>query len=420
MQLFQRGVVLPFQKGKALEHGIEPMIPTEVRIPVAPGDGVSPIDHLPADAPITCGDELCRVEYTPAVASVTGTLEGTMVINHPVYGSLLCASIRAAGESEEETCLPVLAEEDLTPEAIMAIAKDAGIYDELDGVPLWEKLAQWMLPENDLTALHSILVADATENDVYGSSAWAVLMEQPKLVLFGLQMAARAIGFTRYHIATMLPARRRRTLKRAIGRVNVYTVGDEFPVTQFAPRDVESYRIGVQACLALGRAIKRGVRHTSAIVTVAGDAMPTPRNLQVPFGTRVGDVLDFCQIKGSVRIVLGDAMNGVVCTDRTTPILPGITTLLVMDQKPVRVPGPCIGCGRCAEVCHAGLLPYEIVRRSENMHYERLQHLHPGDCDGCTACSYICPAGRDVAADVVTAGQSKGSLFLSWEEDDNE
>lgn len=418
MQLFQKGVVLAFQKGKALEHGIEPLTPTEVRVPVAPGDGVSPIAQMPADAPVTCGDELCRVEYTPAVASVTGVLEGTVVINHPVYGSLLCAAIRAEGEGE--SCLPVLPEEELTPEAIMAIAKDAGIYDELDGVPLWEKLAQWMLPENDLTALHSCLVADATENDVYGSSAWAVLMEQPKLVLFGLQMAARAIGFTRYHIATMLPARRRRTLKRAIGRVNVYTVDDEFPVTQFAPRDVECYRIGVQACLALGRAIKRGVRHTAAILTVAGDAMPTPRNLQVPFGTRVCDILDACQIKGDVRIVLGDAMNGVLCTDRNTPILPGITTLLVMERKPVRVPGPCIGCGRCAEVCHAGLLPYEIVRRSENMHYERLQHLHPSECDGCAACSYICPAGRDVAADVVAAGQTKGTLFLSFEEDDYE
>lgn len=418
MQLFNRGVVLPFQKGKALEHGIEPLTPTEVRIPLAPGDQPSPIAHLPADAPVTCGDELCRIQYTPAVASVTGVIEGTMVVNHPLYGSLLCADINATGEGE--TCLPVVAEEDLTPEAILEIAKEAAIYDELDGVPLWEKLAQWMLPENDLSGLHSILVADATENDVYGSSAWAVLMEQPKLVLFGLQMAARAIRFSRYHIATMLPARRRRTLKRAVGRMNVFIVGDEFPVTQFAGRDVEAYRIGVQACLALGRAIKRGLRHTAAIVTVAGDAVPNPRNLQVPFGTRVCELLDVCQIKGDVRIILGDAMNGVPCTDRNAPILPGITTVLVMEPKTVRVPGPCIGCGRCAEVCHAGLLPYEIVRRLENMHYERLQHLSPGSCDGCAACSYICPAGRDVAADVLAAGQAKGTMFLTWEEDDNE
>ena len=67
-----------------------------------------------------------------------------------------------------------------------------------------------------------------------------------------------------------------------------------------------------------------------------------------------------------------------------------------------------------------GLLPYEIVRRNENMHYERLQHLSPEDCDGCGACSYICPAGRPVAAEVLQAGQTKGTMFLAWGEDDYE
>ena len=70
-------------------------------------------------------------------------------------------------------------------------------------------------------------------------------------------------------------------------------------------------------------------------------------------------------------------------------------------------------------MCHARLLPYEIVRRLENMHYERLQHLSPADCDGCSACSYVCPAGRDVAADVLKAGETKG-MYLTWGEDDNE
>lgn len=418
MPLFQRGVVLPFQKGKALERGIESLDVTGVRLPLAAGDMDSPISHLAADTPLACGQELCRMDDTPVVSTVAGTLEGTVAIHHPLYGSLLCADIRADGDAEDR--LPVIPEAELTADVILQIARDAAIYDELDGIPLWEKLQQWRLPENDLTALHSVLVADATENDIFGSSAWAVVMEQPKLAFFGLQMAARAIHFSRYHIATMLPKRRRRTLKRAIGRMNVYTVGDEYPVTLFADRDDEVYRIGIQACLALGRALKQGLRHTAAIVTVAGDALPAPRNLRVPFGTEIGALLTACQAKSGHQIILGDSMVGVACSDPHTPLLPGITTVLAMLPRPVRVPGPCIGCGRCAAVCPAGLLPYEIVRRSENMHYERLQHLSPGDCDGCAACSYICPAGRDVAAEVIKAGQTKGTMFLNWGEDDYE
>ena len=418
MQLFLPGVVLPFQKGKALERGIEALPVAQVRVPLAPADADSPIAHLAADTPVLCGGELCRDGDFPIISTVSGAIEGTVVTNHPVYGSLQCVDILAAGEEEQR--LPVLAEEELTPATILEIAREAAIYDELDGVPLWEKLQQWVVAPDAPPVTDAVLVADATENDVYGSSSWAVLMEQPKLVLFGLQMAARAIRFSRYHIATMLPKRRRRTLKRAIGRMNVYTVGDEYPVTRFAPADVDVYRIGVQACLALGRALKQGLRHTAAIVTVSGDALPAPRNLRVPFGTRVGDLIEACQPKAGYRIVLGDAMVGVSCTDPNTPLLPGITTVLAMESKAVHTPGPCIGCGRCAEVCHMGLLPYEIVRRNENMHYERLQHLSPEDCDGCGACSYICPAGRPVAAEVLQAGQTKGTMFLAWGEDDYE
>lgn len=418
MQLFLPGVVLPFQKGKALERGVEDLPVAQVRVPLGPGDAESPIAHLAADAPVACGGELCRDEEFPIVSTVSGVIEGTVVIHHPVYGSLQCADILAGGEEEQR--LPVVAEEEMTPDVILQIAREAAIYDELDGIPLWEKLQQWAVAPDAPPLTDAVLVADATENDIYGSAAWAVLMEQPKLVLFGLQMAARAIRFPRYHIATMLPKRRRRTLKRVVGRMNVYTVGDEYPVTHYAPADVDVYRIGVQACLALGRALKQGLRHTAAIVTVSGDALPAPRNLRVPFGTRVGDLIEVCQPKAGYRIVLGDAMVGVPCTDPNTPLLPGITTVLAMEPKAVRVPGPCIGCGRCAEVCHMGLLPYEIVRRNENMHYERLQHLSPEDCDGCGACSYICPAGRPVAAEVLQAGQSKGTVFLTWGEDDHE
>lgn len=419
MQFFKQGVPLPFQKGKTLERGVEELTVTQVRLPVASGAADAAMPELTATA-VTTGNELCRNDGTPAVAPITGTIEGAVLIDHPLYGPLRCVDITAADRQEEEDRLPIPAEEDLTPEIILHIAQDAAIYDELDGIPLWEKLEQWCLPANDPTALHSILVADATENDVYGSAAWAVLMDQPKLVLFGLQMAAKAIRFSRYHIATMLPKRRRRTLKRAVGRVNVYTVEDEYPVTTFANPDLEVYRIGVQACLALGRALKQGLRHTAAIVTVAGDALPAPRNLLVPFGTPISTMLAACQVESRHQVVLGDAMVGLHCPDTNMPLLPGITTVLAMQPKTVRTPGPCIGCGRCAEVCHADLLPYEIVRLSENMHYERLQQLSPQECDGCAACSYVCPAGRDVAAGVLRAGQSEGTLFLTWEEDDHE
>ena len=418
MQLFLRGIVLPFRKGKALERGIEELTPAGVRLPVATDDTVFPLARLASDTPVKRGEELCRMDDMPVVSTVCGILEGTVMIHHTLYGPLQCADILSGGT--DEAALPILTEEELTPDAIIDIAREAAVYDELDGIPLWEKLAKWQVTEEDLTPLHTVLVADGTANDIYGSAAWAVLRERPQQVLDGLQLAAKAIRFTRYHIATMLPKRRRRALKKAIGRAHVYTVGDEYPVTVFADSNMEVCRIGVQACLALAQAVREGKRHTHTVVTVAGDALPAPRNLLVPFGTDIDMLLTFCQAQDTYRIILGDTMVGVPCSDPRTPLLPGMTTLLAMTPRPARVPDPCIGCGRCAEACPKGLLPYEIARRSENMHYERLQHLCPSDCNGCGVCSYVCPAGRDVAREVMEAGQTKGMLFFNWGEDDNE
>ncbi len=400
-----------------MERGIEKVNPVGVRVPIATDDTVFPLAHLPSDAPVKQGEELCRMDDMPVLSTVCGTVEGTLMIHHPLYGALQCADILCDGTTE----MPLtLTDEELTPDSIIAIAREAAIYDELDGIPLWEKLAHWQKTDDDLSPLHSVLVADGTANDIYGSAPWAVLKEHPRMVLDGLQLAAKAIRFTRYHIATMLPKRRRRALKKAVGRANVYTVGDEYPVTVYADKSMETYRIGVQACLALAEAVREGKRHTHMVVTVAGDALPAPRNLCVPIGTPVDALITACQAQGDYHIVLGDSMVGIPCTDPHTPVLPGITTVLAMSLGDVRVPGPCIGCGRCAEACPMGLLPYEIVRRSENMHYERLQHLCPSECDGCGVCSYVCPAGRDVAHEVMEAGHTKGSVFLNWGEDEHE
>ena len=423
MGLFPRGVVLPFQKGNAPLTNIDDFKATAaVRVPLVRLDFDTPVPTLPfeEDAVIARGSVLYREENElPVIAPIAGKMAGTVVLQHPQYGKLLCVELLPV-EDDKEELLPILAQEELPPENILRIAQEAAIYDEIDGIPLAEKLAAWQLPPNDTAAPICVLVADATENDVFGSAAWAILNEQPETALDGLQLAAKALNFTRYHIATMLPKHQRRALYHAIGRINVYTVEDEYPVTQYADDRDEVFRIGIGACLALANAVRQGQKATSAVVTVAGDAVLESRNLRVPYGTDIADILQQIDAGTHAHIILGDAMTGITCDDPHTPLLPGTTTLLVMKSRNMRTAQPCIGCGRCAAVCHAKLLPYEIVRRAENMHYERLRRLTAHLCDGCGACSYVCPAERDVAAAVLHAGKSTGPVFLNWGDNDDE
>lgn len=101
---------------------------------------------------------------------------------------------------------------------------------------------------------------------------------------------------------------------------------------------------------------------------MAGDAVAHPQNVRIPFGIAAADVLHFCGLSADPQyVILGDAMTGVAAESLDVPLLPGVTCLLALAGRPVSHPRPCMGCGRCTRVCHAGLLPYEIVRRLENM-----------------------------------------------------
>lgn len=418
MPLFLRGVALPFNKGQAPDADVLAVSATgPVYIPLAKEEANAPTLCVEENSTVAAGQVLCHVDRLPVFSTIAGKFIGTTMVNHPLYGSLLCAVIKPTRSKRVETLPPV---EEPDTDTIIEAAAQACIYDELDGIPLADKLRLWRMAENDQAALRSILVADATENDIYGSSAWCILKEQAQEALYGLQMAARALRFSRYHITTMLPRNRRRALKRLIGRENVFTTGDEYPVTVYDDSRDDVFCIGIQACAALSAALQQGQKHTHTILTVAGDGVPASRNVRVPFGMDLEEVLQACGADPEATVILGDAMTGVPCQNTHFPLLPGITTVLVMQSHAVRTPQPCIGCGRCATVCHAGLLPYEIVRRLENMHYERLRYLSTTSCDGCGACSYVCPAGRDVATQVLNANETRGTMFLNWGGVENE
>ncbi len=425
MIFWNRGIRIPHDKEPAASRGILPFSPAgPVLVPLCYGDTSEALPAAAAGAQIGRGEVLSDPGGdTPSLATVTGTFEDIRTISHPVVGQVSCAVLRPRPEENPPPPQPALltaqeaeAADALETDAILDAVRRAGIIDELDGIPLHLKLADWKDKAFD------VLVADGTEAEPYASSAWAVLTESAEDVWRGLALAARAAGIPRYHVAVLLPTKRRRPLAQRLGEEAVYQVRSKYPADRLTGGAGRSAvcRIGVQAALALCRAAALGEPQTSCVLTVAGDAVANPQNVRVPFGTPAGEVLRACGLSSDPQyLIFGDAMTGVTADSVDTPILPGTTCLLALVSRTVLSPQPCMGCGRCARVCHADLLPYEIVRRLENMHYERLVSLEPEACDGCGACSHVCPAGRDVTAKVLEARQTRGTIFLNWGDDDD-
>ncbi|MCL2487451.1 MAG: hypothetical protein FWE80_02080 [Oscillospiraceae bacterium] len=348
-------------------------------------------------------------------AHVFGVFAGLRDASHPLYGQLECAAIDCMPSPVSES--PAAKNFDkLRPADVLEAAEAAGIIDELDGHYLYRKLEEYRENYCDL------VIADGAENQGYASSAWAVMNESVEQIWMGVQLAALALRATAGQINVRLKRNRRRPLARRINNEKaIFQVRRRYPAVKLEknPWGRRICRIGVQACLALYRAAVYGEMHGSCVVTVSGDAVKSPRNIRAPFGTTAEKLLEICGLKADpVRLLSGDVMTGRAAESDRMLILPGVTCLLALTEEAVPAHGVCCGCGRCVGVCHAGLLPFEIVRRVENMQYEQLASLRPDTCDGCGCCSHVCPAGRELSDQVSSARDTNSRIYSSWEEED--
>lgn len=142
---------------------------------------------------------------------------------------------------------------------------------------------------------------------------------------------------------------------------------------------------------------------TKRIVTVTG-LVAHPGNYLVPIGTSAKELLQFC---GGVtakenRIIAGGPMTGPCATsnwngeDELFHITKSTSGILVLPDAAYEE-SPCIRCLGCADVCPAGLTPYQIEIAFLNEDHELCEELYASECIACGCCSYICPAKRQLA-----------------------
>lgn len=151
----------------------------------------------------------------------------------------------------------------------------------------------------------------------------------------------------------------------------------------------------------VARYLKTGMPLITKRLTVDGDAIKSPKNVEALIGTPVRDIIEFCggysQEPG--KIVMGGPMMGSAIVSDEMAIIKQNNAILAFGAEKAKLPAisPCIRCGRCTVACPMGLAPVEIALSLSVDDTETLQELMTDLCMECGCCSFVCPAKRPVA-----------------------
>lgn len=188
-------------------------------------------------------------------------------------------------------------------------------------------------------------------------------------------------------------------------KVIIYSAtGRRLPLGKL-PSDVGCIVMNVTSVGALYRFITTGMPLTAKRITVDGTAVPNPKNLMVPIGTPIKDVLSFVgDIDDNLdRILMGGPMMGNPVVSDTAVIEKRNNAITVLKDKKAQVQTACIRCGRCADACPMNLYPAMVETALKLDDTDSLGSLNTNYCMECGCCSYVCPAKRPLTQVMRTA-----------------
>lgn len=164
------------------------------------------------------------------------------------------------------------------------------------------------------------------------------------------------------------------------------------------PADVGCVVMNVASVAFISRYLKTGKPLVSRSMTVDGSAIAEPKNVRVPIGINVGEVIDFCGgFKGEpAKLISGGPMMGLSLVGTDIPVLKQNNAILAFAKDDANLMGEsdCIRCGRCAAACPLSLTPTNIVRAAKTKDVETLNRIGVNVCMECGSCAYSCPAGK--------------------------
>ena len=266
----------------------------------------------------------------------------------------------------------------------------------------------------DLSKIDTWLVNGA-ECEPYLSTDYREMMEHPDTILQGIKTCLDLSGVPRSLICIEDNKPKAIELLRKMAaddpRIDVFELPARYPqgasrvilrnVTgRSVPRgghltDVGALLFNVTTMSEIGRFLNTGMPLTKRRLTVMGDAIAHPQNLEVYIGTPISEILEFCGCApGPRKVIIGGPMMGTTQVELDVPVVRQNCGLLAfgVDGPVVPLQTACIKCSRCIDNCPIRLSPIDIHKAYLARDVKALDRLMADLCVECGTCSYVCPS----------------------------
>lgn len=414
---FKGGIHPPERKELTRDKPIEAAFPSSgiVCVPVTQGGApnrplVEAGDTVARGQRIADGDSPMSVPVHAPVAGTVKKIETRMVAGN-IEAPCIVIQADISGRTE---FMPALDPFVCPREEALARVREAGIVG-MGGAafPAHVKLNPPAGKKIDY------VLANAAECEPYLTIDERTMAESPRKLVDGIAIAMRITGASQGRIvlednkARLVPVLEKAVAEYPHGTpVSIclcrtkYPQGGEKDVTLAAlgreipagglPADIGCIISNVGTLCAVADAFREGKPLIERGLTVSGGACEIPKNIRVPVGTLVGDLIpDVVSLRpGVAKIISGGPMMGFAMTNANFPVAKNTSGVLFLTKEETFVvdESPCISCGCCVDACPCRLTPVMMVRSMEGGDYDGARRFGLMDCVECGCCSYVCPA----------------------------
>ena len=391
-------------------------LPGKVCVPLAQHLGV------PANPIVKKGDEVTAGQVIGEVhgfvsANVHAPVSGKVTALKEVQSAsgAMVSGVEILSDGQNNFSQDIVPLKEINKDSVVQAVKDAGIVG-MGGAtfPAHVKL----MPPGDKKI--SLLILNAAECEPFLTCDYRLMLEDPERIVRGAELLMVALRINKSIIGIEDNKPDAAEIINSIINDNEnisvqllkthYPQGGEkqliFALTGCEipsgglPMDVGCVVHNVGTAAAVADAVDKGLPLIERVLTVSGDAVSNPSNFKVRIGTPISEVLEAAGLNGETcsKIILGGPMTGMTQANLNAPVTKGTSGILALTRKWIdeRQPDPCLRCGRCVDVCPAGLQPTTLETIATKKDIDGLKKFHAMDCIECGCCAYDCPSHRSL------------------------